>query len=76
MSDQLPRPIIIPTVMTLRTLADVRTLLKHIPAEKRVTRDWQHVEATLQEGNPDDVTVVLQLVLQIERVPYTLGKMI
>ena len=34
-SRQLPRPIIIPRVMTLRTLADVRELLRHLPKEHR-----------------------------------------
>jgi hypothetical protein len=35
-STPLPRPIIIPKVMTLKTLDDVRTLLSHIPEEQRV----------------------------------------
>jgi hypothetical protein len=28
----LPRPLVIPDVMTLSTLADVRTLMRHLPA--------------------------------------------
>jgi len=43
----LPRPIKIPQVMTLKTLADVRKLLGHIPKEQRELSTWQHVEATL-----------------------------
>jgi hypothetical protein len=31
-SRRLPRPIIIPKVMTVATLADVRTLMRHLPA--------------------------------------------
>src|SRR5271156_6413088 len=42
-----PRPITIPQVMTLKTLADVRKLLGHIPKERRQLSTWQHVEATL-----------------------------
>jgi hypothetical protein len=34
-STPLPRPITIPQVMTLKTLADVRNLLGHIPKERR-----------------------------------------
>jgi hypothetical protein len=34
-STPLPRPIKIPQVMTLKTLADVRKLLGHIPKERR-----------------------------------------
>jgi hypothetical protein len=60
--------------MTLKTLADVRKLLSHIPEERRQLSTWQHVEATLREGEPpDDVSVALQIVLQMERVPFTLG---
>ncbi len=35
-SQPLPRPLVIPEVMTLKTLADVRKLLGHIPKEVRV----------------------------------------
>jgi hypothetical protein len=46
-STPLPRPITIPQVMTLKTLADVRKLLGHVPKERRGLSTWQHVEATL-----------------------------
>jgi hypothetical protein len=34
-STPLPRPITIPDVITLKTLADVRKLIGHIPKERR-----------------------------------------
>ncbi len=44
----LPRPLIIPTVMTLKTLADVRTLMRHLPAEHRERPTWRHVRSGIQ----------------------------
>ncbi len=51
-SRPLPRPLVIPavmtlrpTVMTLRTLADVRALLRHLPPEHRERPTWRHVRA-------------------------------
>jgi hypothetical protein len=55
-STPLPRPITIPQVMTLKTLADVRKLLSHIPKERRQLSTWQHVEATLQAGRAHAVS--------------------
>jgi hypothetical protein len=63
-------PYSIPKVMTLRTLADVRKLLKHVPRERRQLSTWQHVEASLSES-PEDAAMALMLVLQLEHVPYT-----
>jgi hypothetical protein len=61
--------------MTLETLADVRKLLGHIPKERRQLSTWQHVEATLQARVAADdsvnISVALQIVLQGERVPYS-----
>jgi hypothetical protein len=34
-SRPLPQPLVVPTVMTLRTLDDVRELLRHLPEENR-----------------------------------------
>jgi hypothetical protein len=42
-SRRLPRPLIIPGVMTLKTLADVRKLLGHLPKDVRARSTWQHV---------------------------------
>jgi hypothetical protein len=73
-SRPLPRPLIIPDVVELKTLADVRELLRHLPQERRKISTWRHVEATLQAcARGDDtanISVALQLVLQAERVPY------
>lgn len=69
----LPRPITIPKVTKLKTLADVRKLLKHIPAERRAFPTWRHVEASLRES-PEDAAVALKLVLMIEGVPYSTNK--
>ena len=73
-SQPLPRPITIPQVMTLKTLADVRKLIGHIPKVRRQLSTWQHVEKTLREcaagEDPVNISVALRLALQAERVPY------
>jgi hypothetical protein len=73
-STPLPRSITIPEVTALKTLADVRKLLSHIPKERRQLSTWQHVEKTLREcaagEDPVNISVALQIVLQGERVPY------
>jgi hypothetical protein len=73
-STPLPRPITIPRVMTLKTLADVRKLLDHIPEERRALSSWQHVETTLQAcaagNNIANISVALKLALVAEKVPY------
>jgi hypothetical protein len=58
-------------LLTLHTLADVRLLVKRVPRQRRLEVTWQHVEACLKSGDAQDVTVALQIVLQLERVPYT-----
>ncbi|HEY2534096.1 MAG TPA: hypothetical protein VGJ20_40270 [Xanthobacteraceae bacterium] len=50
-SRPLPRPLVIPDVMTPRTLADVRTLIGHLPKETHAKSAWQHVEGRAQEGH-------------------------
>jgi hypothetical protein len=73
-STPLHRPVTILQVMTLKTLADVRKLLGHIPTERRQLSTWQHVETTLQacaaRDEAENISVALQIVLQGERVPY------
>jgi hypothetical protein len=73
-SRKLPRPLKIPTVTTLHTLADVRQLVeKHLPAECRERETWRHVADRLHHaargGDIKDVEVSLRLVLQLEQVP-------
>ena len=73
-SRELLRPLKIPTVMTLKTLADVRELVeRHLPTECQERDTWRHVADRLAEaargGDINDVVVSLRLVLQLERVP-------
>lgn len=72
-SRPLPRPLQIPNVMTLKTLADVRELVKHLPKDHRKKSTWQHVEKQLNvavfgEVDTIDVAVPLQLALSMEGV--------
>jgi hypothetical protein len=77
-SRPLPRRITIPGIMTIKTLADVRTLIGHIPKERRAFETWQHVakvmnEAAAHQRDPADVSVALQMVLSLENVPCRLA---
>jgi hypothetical protein len=71
---RLPRPLTIPTVMELTTLADVRDLVeKHLPPPYRRKPTWQHVSSQLAEaaqGEKDllEICVSLRLVLALEGV--------
>ena len=71
-SRPLPRPLVIPTVVTLKTLADVRKLMGHLPAATREKSTWQHVAAQLtaaaRGADPVHVAVALQIVLMLEDV--------
>jgi hypothetical protein len=71
-SRTLPRPLVIPTVMTLKTLGDVSTLMGHLPAAIRAKSTWQHVAKCLDEAargaDTVDVAVALQIVLSMEGV--------
>jgi hypothetical protein len=70
----LPRPIIIPDVMELATLADVRILVeKHLPKEYRSKFSWRHLAGLLKraaEGQQDvvEVSTALRIVLQLEGI--------
>lgn len=70
---ELPHPLKIPDVMTLRTLADVRSLMGHMPAEWRQRDTWQVVAKRLEEaaqnGNVGEAAIALRMVLMLEKVP-------
>jgi hypothetical protein len=73
-SRPLPRPIVIPDVMELATLADVRILVeKHLPKEYRAKFTWRQFAGLLKraaEGQQDvaEVSTALRIVLQLEGV--------
>jgi hypothetical protein len=73
-SRPLPRPLTIPTVVKLSTLADVRDLVeKHLPVPYRHIATWRHVstqlaEAAQGEKDPLEIRASLRLVLALEGV--------
>jgi 2-keto-3-deoxy-L-rhamnonate aldolase RhmA len=71
-SRPLPRPLVIPKVMTLKTLADVRELMRHLPAGHRELSTWSHVAEQLKEAaagaDAADVSIALRMVLSMEGV--------
>ena len=72
-SRKLPRALNIPSVMTLRTLSDVRERVQHLPREHRERETWRYVSDQLAKaakgGDINDAAVALRLVLQLEQVP-------
>ena len=79
-SRPLPRPIVIPDVMELTTLADVRALVeKHLPAEYRSKFTWRQLAGLLRraaEGQQDvaEVSTALWIVLQLEGIKVPMMK--
>lgn len=73
-SRPLPRPLEIPTVMKLDTLADVRKLIDHLPKATRAKHTWQHVIKQLnvaaRGGDMRDLEVSLQLVMMLEGLQW------
>jgi hypothetical protein len=73
----LPRPLVIPKVMTLKTLADVRELMRHLPAGHRERSTWRYVEKQLEEvaagADAADVSIALRMVLSLEGVECLLS---
>jgi hypothetical protein len=72
-SRPLPRPLVIPKVMALKTLADVRTLLRHLPDDRCTQLTWRHVadqlaQAARGEVEPKHVSIALRMVLSMEGV--------
>ena len=49
-SRALPQPLVIPKVMTLKTLADVRELMRHLPEDRRARSTWRYVAQQLAEA--------------------------
>jgi len=68
----LPQPLIIPDVMALTTLADVRKLMRHLPADRQARSTWQRVaadiEAAASGGDLEGAAIGLRLVLALEGV--------
>jgi hypothetical protein len=58
--------------MTLKTLDDVRTLMRHLPQGHRERPTWRHVAAELEQAAAGaetvDVAIALRLVLSMEGV--------
>ena len=72
-SRPLPQPLVIPDVMTLTTLADVRELLRHVPKERRALHTWRYVADQLEAAARGDVeavhvSVALRMALSMEHV--------
>ncbi len=71
-SRPLPRPLVIPKVMTLRTLADVRELMRHLPEDRRSRPTWRQVAADIEaaagDGDVEGAAIALRLVLMLEGV--------
>ena len=73
----LPRPIVIPKVMTVETLDDVRALVhKYLPAEYRTKNTWRRVAAVTTAAArgqlpAEEVAVAVRMVLQLEGIPAT-----
>ena len=73
-SRALPRPLVIPEVTTLKGLGDVRTLIGHLPTDRRQRTTLHHVAAELEKAaggaDPAGVSIALRMVLSIEGVEY------
>jgi hypothetical protein len=70
MAQSLPRPLVLPELpMTLRTVADVRKLMRHLPAQSRDKSIWRYVERLIKDkADPLDISVALRMVLSMEGV--------
>ncbi len=60
--------------MTLRMLAGVRELMRHLPVEHRSKSAWHHVAAELDKAaagaDTADVSTALRMALSLEGVQY------
>jgi hypothetical protein len=72
-SRPLPRPLVIPDVMKLVTLADVRELIEqHLPTHFRDKATWRVVAKDLKAASlgadPAEVSIALRMALSLEGV--------
>jgi hypothetical protein len=71
-SRPLPLPLVIPDVMTLKTLADLRQLMRHLPEDRRARSTWRQVavdiEAAAAGGDIAGAAIALRIVLMLEGV--------
>jgi hypothetical protein len=71
-SRALPRPLVIPEIMTLKTLADVQELMRRLPEDRLQRQMWRHVALQLKQaaadGDTSKVAVSLRMVLSMEGV--------
>jgi hypothetical protein len=58
--------------MTLRTLADVQELMRHLPADRRARSTWHQVaadiEAAARGGDIEGAAIGLRMVLMLEGI--------
>jgi len=70
---ELPQPLRIPKMTTLRTLADVRSLIDYLPAEYRQRKAWRvmgkRLEEAAQNGDVGQAAIALRIVLMLENIP-------
>jgi 2-keto-3-deoxy-L-rhamnonate aldolase RhmA len=76
-SRRLPQALVMPRVMTLRTLDDVRALIRYLPEGRRASTPWRHVKQKLEQaadgGDLTDVEAALRAALSLEGVEYRVG---
>ena len=69
-SRKLPRALNIPSVMTLRTLSDVRSICHaNTESERRGGHVSDQLAKAAKGGDVNDAVVALRLVLLLEQVP-------
>ena len=70
----MPQSLVIPDLVVLRTLADVRTLLAYLPVEHREKENWRYVATKLNEAargaSVVEVFALLRTVLAMEGIAY------
>ncbi len=71
-SRALPQPLLIPDVMVLARLADVRELMRHLPKDRRERSTWRRVaadiEAAASGGDIEGAAIGLRMVLMLEGI--------